>query len=883
MGICGFFAIAVPGSITGLPYKDPETKLLKESVSYLYLWLIKSWVNQGSDWTLTRIKSLCDWALYYSVQSTYSEPSIESGSPGVTRDGWATFSFLKGYKLSSMRPTRGPYSQEALDETPFLFYEFYSIKGSLPTPSKEKISSSLRKHRETLSSGGETPRYLLDAAGRFMEGYKERFPPDESKAKITINSSSILESSRSKGGRMSWLRSRINSFEDNWILSTLPKTGPIFDALGRYISSGLPDCFEDLFAEVLQITEEDFMNDSSKVNVKRAVYGLLDEAAERGWIPWPTGGWPIYPDAELNARERRRLYSSLYITPPLIDIEGFKPAVYPTRASVVEEQGDKARVITILPGILATLLHIPRTYSYSSLGKDPLVGTISGEGTLFSFMKRANKYFKEHPEYDLTDKILLSLDLTRATDTFHMDYTKALSEGFFKGSPKLIRMLSLLVSSPFSVEYPSEEGIPLLERANRAIPMGNPPSWFILCSFNRSFWAMSKFLESCTSHFHGGASRDRRILKRIFKDGELSEWAQSELKRFPVKVSWDEPLTSLCGDDLIAICTTTRALIFEELVKMAGAIISPGVHFRSESFGIYTKQFCHLDKVKREIHFVDILRVRSLSSPDSRLPGKKEVPLSWTRGTAASRETEWWTGSEEKDSIYRSSCSYLFWKYHEFIKRSRCLGLEIFLPQSFGGLGYPHWKREVRLQGLTKRMLSILLKNDLSLKHLMWSTHLGSVWDVKYHAPLGTWVRNCIDLLLESAQTHSYEFFNVDAPKPEYPKWWELDTYTSKITEMLPEWKPLDVVLKDLEATLYDVGSYRFEGPTVLKVPSLKSVSRSFLAIRKKILDSDHYKFLPLKITDFREVEKRRDWKRKSLMVNTSEIPYLLPSLLYDG
>lgn len=284
MAFAGFLSIAVPGCVKGLPLDDPETRRFRKTVEFLYKWLLTSWIHQGSDWTLSRIKCLCDWALYYSVQSDYSEPELLSGSPGGTRDGWASFRFLNGFLLSDLRPTRGPLKREAREKTPFLFYEFYSIKGALPLPSEERCKSSFKKHRETLSSGGQTPPEMLAGAQRFMSRYREVYPPDESSAHFTINSSAVLESSRSKGGRGTWLRSYLKKFkEDDFSLSEMRKTGPLYDCFGRFLCTFPPDCYEDLFAEVLALSPEEFTQDASKATRKRALYDLLDIASERGF------------------------------------------------------------------------------------------------------------------------------------------------------------------------------------------------------------------------------------------------------------------------------------------------------------------------------------------------------------------------------------------------------------------------------------------------------------------------------------------------------------------------------------------------------------------------------------------------------------------------
>jgi len=884
LAIAGFLAIASPGIIKGIPLNE-DGRAIKGTCDRLFHWVLKSWCNQGGDWVLTHLKSLCDWALYYAVESDYSQPEIVPGSLGCSRDGWATFSFLKGGLLWGIRPTRGPYSEISREQTNFLLYEFYSLKGALPLPSKARENAALKKHRETLSSGGTTPSYLIESAKRWGRAYREKFPPKESSMKITINSSSILESSRSHGGRSEWLR--------NLIKETKEKFSPMVHIPGKlpymiYSWDGTPLAFcevsrlslESLYVDVRtyieRIDEKTFESsteqDESGAWQKIIIGVLLDMAASKGLVPTLSGGTCIWPC------EGSTSYTGLYTVPPEIP-EDFTPEIYETKASVVNEQGDKARIITILSGVLSTLLHLPRTYSYSSLEQNPQIGTIGGEGTLNSFMKKVNGHLKSHPNFDLSDKEILSLDLTRATDTFHQDLCSAISQGYFfhDSSPKILKILLPLITSSFSVEYPKDSGIQRLDESNRGIPMGNPSSWFILNCFTEFFWDLSGFLAAYAKFLKG--TPEEQIERLFKKDGNLRDKFSKGLRAFPRILG--DPLSSRCGDDQISICGHFRALIFENLLRLGGGIISPGVHFRSKTFGIYTKQFCHLNRDKRELSFVDILRVRALSTPDSRLPGKKEVPPSWSRGKAAFGELEWWLGDELRDKIYRSSSTFLSWRYFDFLKGARSLGIELYLPQPFGGLNYPYYRRDkIKLDGKTKRMLSILLRNDLSLSSLLKNWRLGSLWSTDLSSKMGEVVAETLEGFLSDLDTSSYERFTFeDLPKPTYPRWWEIDAYNKRIAS-ISNFKPLKEVIDEVSGRLMDVASFNYPGASLKGVPSLRKVASRFQKIRNEILASDSYNYQSLKIQDFRELGKRMDWKMKALLVDTSGFSFLIPSLL---
>jgi hypothetical protein len=410
--------------------------------------------------------------------------------------------------------------------------------------------------------------------------------------------------------------------------------------------------------------------------------------------------------------------------------------------------------------------------------------------------------------------------------------------------------------------------------------MGNPSSWFLLNLFTEFHWDASLYLSKRlkTSKKGRGLTPEEQ-LGILFQEGQLTQEAIRLLSEWRVSV-YSDPKTARCGDDQISLSGVLEALIFENLLPLSGAIISPGVHFRSRSFGIYTKQFCRINRSDRSVSFVDILRIRSLTTPDSRLPGKKEIPPSWSRGSAAAKELSWWYTSEGHGKrIYRSSCLFLHWTYHEFLRYCHILGIEIFLPQSFGGLGYPHPEGKAKIfSGKTKRMLSIILRNDLSISHLLSSTHLGSIWTGEASGELGRYVEKATKEFLEGLETSDIR--NFESNLPEYPDFRSLRALADQVTLNTGMWKPLQDVVKEVSGKLYDVKSFSLRGGSINKVPSLASNARRFKAIRDEILSGDPYKYKPLKIESFRELESRRDWKALSLMVFVGDFDFLLPSLL---
>jgi len=856
------FAVILPGCVKGISLDSTRKRSTANGITRFYKWILKTWLFQGETWVLERISNLCDWALYYSTESSYSPPELKSGLIGGTRDQYLKFPWLRG-ELSWICPTVGPYaSNPEGTKTAFGLYTIYSVKGALPGPTREKIISSLKTHRSTLSSGKETPAVVVEAAERWAKAYRKRIPPDPKSVHVTISGSAICEATRKLGGRSQWIRDLLEDLKKrpSPLVSGPPGSG-VYLIDGFYLgvippSGTLEVNYENFFAEeIVDPSFGEFTLDTSKVWTRVLTYHLFGELWEGGWVPTPQG--------EVFGRH----YSGFYLgCPPKIITDGFKPKPYAVNAQVVEEQGAKARVITLSPGAIATLLHLLRTYCFSSLRKDPEVGTLAGEGTLVDWMRKINKYLSENPSADISDEEILSLDLTRATDTFHQDVCAGFAKGFLEDprTPPLVRALYPIATAGVSIVYPSWSKVEALPESNRGILMGNPSSWFFLNLFTRFHWELSGFLK-----------RKLGSQGNVFKrNGEYREKALREIKSFPEGVPLADPKTNRCGDDQISLTKLQRALIFESSLVNSGAIISAGVHFRSRSYGIYTKQLCVLNRETRRVDYVDILRARTLSTPDTRLPGRKENPPEWSRGSVAFKETEWWTGGEWQDSIYRSACTFLHWRYSDFLKRVRTLGGEIYLPIGFGGLQYPHYKREVKLSNPTRRMISSLTRDDVSLKHLLASVGLGKLFMANTYSELGKKVRGHLEAILEEIKSDglvfpSKSFVTADRPFPKFGDIRAMKSFCASISESETYLKPLPGAIDEIEAGLYEYYSYRCQPAEIQSAPSLRRVIKRFCKIREEILQQDTHEYAPLRLQSFSQLLKVKEFRMMGLMVST--------------
>jgi len=817
----------------------------------LYFWILQSWFGQGEKWVLTRLKSICDWALYYAVESNLDRPALLPGTIGGTRDGWLTFPWSRGEMSRRLFPTVGPYkSLDADEKSAFHLYELYGAKGALPVPSREMINDSLIKHRKLLSSGGVTDGKILAAARAYAQAYAKRFPPQPKNFQTTVSSSACTEVTLGAGGRAHYLVEIFKGqppLRDDWFL------------------------FQQLF---------NVWGDKPQTFVEQQeshVVGLCSD------ILFRLGGMPQVDLKDLTFKSPYGPYTSLYIRAPKIFHEDFKAPLYGVKAEPVLEQGAKARIITVAPGPLITLLQCVREWTFSSLSKDKDIGPLTGEGTLTSFMKEANKFLSNPPpRFNLRSFLrwaeILSVDLTNATDTLFLDICQALMEGFLSGCDSVPTRVSAVwkyATCPVKVVYPPHTGIQELESSSRGVEMGNPTSMFILNILNRFIYDLS------------------RILVRYFGCPVLGDPGPflDQLNEFKVVI---EPLVNSlknqCGDDLIALNGNWESRTYENLITRCGGIISPGVHFSSKSFGIYTKQLCTLKGT--EFKFIDILRPRTLRTPDSRLPGRKENPQLWSRGSSAFNETLWWPDGD----IYRSAITYLHWTYKEFINTLRGLKMEVYLPFTLGGWNFPHFRRKVPIfSNKSKRMISILLRRGENLDELRDLERL-SIFKMEMTSEVSKLIEPFIDRFLDN-------FRKGDEKSDDSDYWWKPITslgelkappFTASYKDFFKFKEALEkqglITFEDaiagLKGRLLSSLSRFFDSPSLVGAPKLKTLSKRFNSLRDSIISRDPYwgyKELTIRSRDDLEVVIRGlKWKLNSIVFLKANFEFLLDREIND-
>jgi hypothetical protein len=562
----------------------------------------------------------------------------------------------------------------------------------------------------------------------------------------------------------------------------------------------------------------------------------------------------------------------------------FEAKPYPVKVCSTEEQGDKPRIITVKPGSVSTLLHLVRTWEKQVLVQDHGTGSFAGKGRGGAFIHSVNNELQHNgePSWWLS-KVILSADLKKATDTESPRVASSILEGVADGlniSDPLLRLIQPWVTMEgIIVQYPEDSGIPDVS-LQQGVLMGNPASWPLLNWWNKFSWDLALCIRDLIAvKFPTWVSdpcwKSLNLLNTIkIKFVYRNYFDEIHRRLYPR----NDPFTQRCGDDHISVCTPILSRIYETVLSLSGGEISPGAHMESKEKGVFTEEFLQL--VENRVEFIDIIYIKSLVGPRSRLPNTKEIPISWTRGSAAASTLKWF----KPDNKARQAVAYwTIWSNYDFITYMRKLKLEIYLPTSLGGRGFPYYKDEIYISsGKVKRALSYLLSRDESLDHLQQLESLASVWNVRMYSPLGKYAQARWDQFLADFRTidafgpvirgtSSLAAF-LQAKEPEYPNRASLKLFEE--TASRAGWSNYQTVYKDFFARIVGQCFAWYRPDSASDVPSLPKIAKSFHSLVDKICSGINHKFHPLR-GSADNLSERLFWKKSQVwfMIEQNLLP----------
>jgi len=569
------------------------------------------------------------------------------------------------------------------------------------------------------------------------------------------------------------------------------------------------------------------------------------------------------------------------------------PEVYlpsTVKAVSVDDTGAKARVITEGQPEIISLLHILRLFMFQVFGSDHECGSLSGEGKSDAFVNNLNRSFERFgfPK----GYLLMSLDLSRATDTFLIRLCYELGRGLVEGVQdirfrKLLELLSCLAFTPYRVEYTQIKGFPRLDPIDslRGELMGNPPSWPLLNLYLRYHWQWSAVL------YDLGFSKDD--LPNCLND----ERSIGAFQRYEVV---DDPLTQRCGDDQISLSNERRIHLFHALMILSGAIPSPGVNSISSEYGVFTEALIKVvenqdNSKKSKASFIDIYRCSSLTSKAmiSRLPGMKEIPESWSRGVASSNALRWLPSNQV--SLYRGLSRWVIWQNTELFSFCIKLGLPVYVPRELGGMSFLHPMKKGFFHTPPRilRFISILLNANYNPVHLfqmklcseMWNPELSTGWRT-YFNPILSLVCKCIEIANLPIDHFEEKLFR----KGVYFDWnvlLRLNLVTAQASWLhkptmkgiqdfaknlgfLPFPEFMDSVIKMFE----DKGAFSLKeiASSIQRVPTLAKISKRYNKRVQEILESDHFNYEFDKNWSPQDLLQKVYWKFNTYFINAKLI-----------
>lgn len=396
------------------------------------------------------------------------------------------------------------------------------------------------------------------------------------------------------------------------------------------------------------------------------------------------------------------------------------------RVCAVEEDGKKVRIATTESEVAVILLHIMRDVLYKMVESDPN-STAHDHATTWHFVEEI------HRKKTKVNRII-SVDKTRATDTFDLDLVESLYDGITDGQKSPAGRNILMALRPFATSRRRyliprySEGVtavaakdvqswlfgqkpkgffPLQPNKNVAVlPMGSPHSYSLL-----TVW----------TSFELDAALSGSNLKDFLSNPVLE-------RHTPKKIQGDDGI--LCGSNRV-----DKRL--RRFCNMIGTTIGDGSHFCSRTYGVFCEEPAVRDDQGWE--HLDLIKVRILSGhnvkKDPTRPAGKIDPLI-SRGKAVMSILRY--ASPELRDKARICVDKTTPALSTIRGRDRSETKFLAVPTYLGGLEYPSNRSDKRIwrkwvPRTVKRLASIMAAPNESTKPVVLRALLESTSWVSRH------------------------------------------------------------------------------------------------------------------------------------------------------
>jgi hypothetical protein len=701
-------------------------------------------------------------------------------------------------------------------------------KRALPFPDELTSLDSLRKHMKTLTSDFKLDSQVVALVSDYATEWTRMRGVGIGLLAVPASASASFETSVAKGGRAAGNRN---------VLIEIKRLGaPSFD---------VP--LYSIWGELKFVPGSRDLGDAFKTDLNESdcnAHLLRDAALGELYVSGYFEGLTLpVPDVGENP------FTGSYYEPPkwTVPVKPTSPTLK-SAAVAVPEQGFKCRVVTKSQEHISNLLHMFRSLVIPLFedDKDLSLSESASGNLLRNFNRCQNRLNPNHS----VGSCIKSTDLSTATDRIPLQFAELFWDSFIRvleddygnefPQVKFLKLVAPLCYAQHDIVYPSLGRQTI--RTTCGLLMGIPTSWLVLNIYTK---------------FGGDLARAR------FNKVDLS-------------VSYNSCNIRICGDDKIGTLGEGEAYLQDKVMEDdLNALVSPGVDSLSTSHGVFCESLVSFNLIEHKADWVDVYRPKAFIGPIDRIPGWKETPPLWVRGSSCSPGLSW-----ASDAMRKEISTWVNWDLSEFSKELRLIGIPIFLPTWLGGFEMPHFKNDPGSSSdkSDTRMCSIVLRDDQSLEGLRHIWGLSSIWNVNYYSPLGEKVRSEVDEHLGYMGSSGVSLNSIGV---------QLGILPAGTSAPYMDWKTMDEIkkaafdagylpycdyVKEVENIYYSKYCFDFPPSSVSYVPSLRRVSKSFNLLKKEILASDFHHYAPLKGSIY-DWAKRKDWKMSSLFFPKDQLP----------
>ncbi|UHK02995.1 MAG: RNA-dependent RNA polymerase [Hangzhou hydrellia griseola narnavirus 1] len=632
------FVLVWPKSQYGLTPNYPNQESFRP-LARLVDWIIRSYIHNGEAYVAKRLKLFAAWARYKSGVQLHERPETIARFPFCDSEGVPQFENFFIGSISSC--ASHPKSLMRLSR----------ISRAFPPGDALVTEKSLVDHRELMTSTAVTPPELLRQFAEVIRTVSRDQLGGVDAEGIAISHASCWERGRKHGGAAEELYVQL-----------------VREYPGVQYASYVPGDDREEFIESCRLLG------GAELGVGTPGEGLPHQTSVVETMAFRACVKAAFPDGNIARR-----------------------ATHHKVIAVPDRGGFKVRVITAGEACMQSLAHNVRKVIYRNiLPRTPSKWAIAEDGVR-KFLDQLSR--PTGPDaVQLGDWVALSCDMKSATDRFPHDTVESINDSLESNlreedrlCPNWVAWRSL--SGPQYLRYPGEDEAVLSSCGNL---MGTAPSWvhlnlMNLCLFRTawSLWASGIWRRRLSPIINRGKLCNIAELDKSAISQEILRICRDErFKPFVFPRVWQfNKLACVVGDDLGACCPFAVSVLYEVLLELCNGRTSFGKHYvqpwEDGSFLLVAEE-CGVVKGDR-LHVQSFDSLRGIVAVTHQYDNRVPMPAWFQIGSTFAAAS-----SSVRTAAQGALCSF----GHIALSRWRGsllrMGLPVYLPQSIGGLGWPH-------------------------------------------------------------------------------------------------------------------------------------------------------------------------------------------------